>query len=332
MLRIGPRNSITDVAGITVGNAEDHGLTTGTTVIVPDEAALCAVDHRGGAIGARDTIALQPGSVGGWVHAICLSGGSAYGLDAPGGVMHALRAQGRGFEFGGALVPIVPGAIIFDLMTGENKEWDRPPWWDLGAQAFANAGPDFALGNSGAGMGATAGELKGGLGTASYSSGDYTVGAIAVSNPVGGTVIPGTNTFWAWMDEQQDEFGGQTPPAARPEALAAVPAESPSNTTLVVVATDAELDRDTALRVAIMAQDGLVRAIRPIHTPLDGDTVFVLSTAKKPKPDPMRGLMQIGAMAAGAAARAVTRGVYEAEPLAGFPSYRQTHGGSQRAG
>ena len=325
MLRTGPRNSITDVPGITVGNAEDHHLTTGATVVVPEEAALCAVDHRGGAIGARDTIGLQPGSVGGWVHAICLSGGSAFGLDAPGGVMHALRAEGKGFAFGGAQVPIVPGAIIFDLMTGDNREWDQPPWWDLGAQAYAAASADFALGNAGAGMGATALNLKGGLGTASYQSDDCIVGALAVANPVGGVVIPGTDTFWAWMDEQAGEFGGQTPPARRPEALVAKPPVSPSNTTLVVVATDAVLDRDNALRVAIMAQDGLVRAIRPIHTPFDGDTVFVISTGKRQLPDTPETLMNIGAMAAGATARAITRGVYEAESLAGYPSYREKH-------
>ena len=326
MLRIGPRNSITDVAGIAVGNAEDHDLITGATVVVPDVPAVCAVDHRGGAIGARDTIALQPGSVGGAVHSICLSGGSAYGLDAPGGVMHGLRAEGRGFEFGGALVPIVPGAIIFDLMTGDRRDWDHPPWWDLGAQAFAAAGPEFALGNAGAGMGATAMDLKGGLGTASYQTDECTVGALAVANPVGGVVIPGTNTFWAWIDEQAGEFGGQLPPVRQPEALIAAPPASPSNTTLVVVATDAILDRDAALRVAIMAQDGLVRAIRPIHTPFDGDTVFVISTARRELPDTPDAIMRLGAMAAGSVARAITRGVYEAQPLAGYPSYREKHG------
>ena len=132
MITTGPRNSITDVPGITVGNAQDHDLATGATVVVPQEPALCAVDHRGGAIGARDTIALMPGSVGGWVHAVCLAGGSAFGLDAAGGVMDRLRAQGRGFEFGGAIVPIVPSAIIFDLMVGERRDWDHPPLVETG--------------------------------------------------------------------------------------------------------------------------------------------------------------------------------------------------------
>lgn len=328
MIAIGPRNSITDVPGITVGNAEDHALVTGATVVVPDEPALCAVDHRGGAIGARDTIALMPGSVGGWVHAVCLSGGSAYGLDAAGGVMDRLRVLGRGLEFGGAIVPIVPSAIIFDLMVGERRDWDRPPWWTLGARAFENAGSDFALGNAGAGLGATAADLKGGLGTASFRASDFTIGAIAVANPVGGVVIPGTDTFWAWMLEQDGEFGGQVPPTARPGNITAAPREdpAPANTTLAVVATDAELDRDTALRLAIMAQDGMARAIRPIHGPMDGDTVFVMSTARRPKPDPTFGLMQMGALAADVTARAITRGVYAADALAGIPCYRERHG------
>ncbi|MEM7743714.1 MAG: P1 family peptidase [Pseudomonadota bacterium] len=326
MIRVGPRNSITDVPGIRVGNAEDHGLITGTTVIVPEEAALCAVDHRGGAIGARDTIALMPGSVGGWVHAICLSGGSAFGLDASGGVMDALRQEGKGFAFGGTLVPIVPSAIIFDLMVGQ-PSWDTPPWWDLGKAAYLAATTDFALGNSGAGIGATAGDLKGGLGTASFRSDDYTLGALAVVNPVGSTVIPGSDTFWAWITEQDGELGGQTPPRAQPDILKAAPWVGTPNTTLVVVATDADLDRDMALRLAIMAQDGIARAINPVHSPMDGDTVFVLSTGQKDRPDPTRGLTKLGALAADATSRAIARGVYEADALAGIPSYLDRHGG-----
>ncbi len=326
MIRVGPRNSITDVHGIRVGNAEDTDLVTGATVIVPEEASFCAVDHRGGAIGARDTIALMPGSVGGWVHAICLSGGSAFGLDASGGVMDALRQEGTGFQFGGALVPIVPSAIIFDLMVGK-PSWDTPPWWDLGKAAYLAANAEFALGNAGVGMGATAGSLKGGLGTASFQSDQYTVGAIAVANPVGSTVIPGTDTFWAWISEQDGELGGQMPPRAQPDILKAVPSVGTPNTTLVVVATDADLDRDMALRLAIMAQDGIARGINPVHTPLDGDTVFVLSTGKQPRPDPTNGLIKLGALAADATSRAIARGVYEADTLAGIPSYLDQHGG-----
>jgi L-aminopeptidase/D-esterase-like protein len=191
MIRPGPRNSITDVPGIQVGNAELPGLVTGATAVIPDRPAVAAVDVRGGGPGTRETEALAAGSTVQQVHGIVLAGGSAYGLDAAGGVMHWLRRQGRGFAIGGAVVPIVPGAIIFDLLTGGPKDWDHPPWWELGYRAATAASRDFALGNAGAGLGARAGKLKGGLGTASVQSGGITIGALAVANPVGSVVIPG---------------------------------------------------------------------------------------------------------------------------------------------
>ena len=321
----GPRNSICDVPGIRVGNAEDLELVTGTTVVLPDAPAICAVDHRGGAIGSRDTVAMMPGSVGGIAHAVCLSGGSAFGLDAAGGVMHALRAQRIGFELAGAIVPLVPSAIIFDLAFGAAPNWEHPPWWELGRQAAESAGIDFTLGNTGAGLGATAGPLKGGLGTASFQHQGYTVGAVAVANPVGGTVIPGTDTFWGWTREQSGELGRQVAPAEVPILFEPPQAKPGENTTLVVVATDAKLDRDQALRVAIMAQDGLAHAIRPVHSPLDGDTMFVLSTGTGPEIDPWHGISALGTVAADVTARAIMRGVYEADGLGGKPSYRETH-------
>ena len=321
----GPLNSICDVSGIRVGNAEDHGLLTGVTVILPEKPALCAVDHRGGAVGARDTVSMMPGSVGSVAHALCLSGGSAFGLDAAGGVMHGLRAQGRGFPIAGAVVPIVPSAIIFDLAFGDQREWAHPPWWDLGLQAFEATGIEFDLGNAGAGLGATAGRLKGGLGTASLTDGTVTIGAVAVVNPVGETVMPGTDTFWGWTRELAGETGGQKPPAHPTTPYPLPDAKPGENTTIVAVATDAQLDRDQALRVAIMAQDGLAHAIRPVHSPLDGDTVFVLSTGTAPAPEPWHGIARLGTMAADVVTRAIMRGVYEAEPLGGRPSYREAH-------
>lgn len=324
--RTGPSNSICDVPGIRVGNAEDHGLLTGTTVVLPENAATCAVDHRGGAIGARDTIGLMQGSIGGIAHALCLSGGSSFGLDAAGGAMHALRAAGQGLAFGGAVVPLVPSAIIFDLGFGPAPDWDHPPWWALGLAACEAASDSFALGNAGAGLGATAGALKGGLGTASLIHDGITIGALAVVNPVGDTVIPGTRTFWAWSRELNAEVGGQKAPGASPPTYTARPGKPGENTTLVVVATDARLDRDQAQRVAIMAQDGLAHAIRPIHSPMDGDTVFVLSTGTAPAPEPWHGVSTLGTMAADTVARAIMRGVYEAEGLAGVPSYRDLPG------
>lgn len=328
MVAVGPLNSICDVPGIRVGNAEDHDLITGVTVVVPDKAAVCAVDHRGGGTGTRDTVAMMPGMLAESANAICLSGGSAYGLDAAGGVMHVLRAQRRGFEIGPEIVPLVPSAIIFDLLAGGARNWAHPPWWELGRKAAEATSTDVPLGNHGAGLGATAGRLKGGLGTASFVTQDYTVAALAVANPVGETVIDGTNCFHAWMVEQNGEFGGQSVPDVRlPNQPMATPdSTAGANTTLVVVATDAALTRDTALRVAIMAQDGMARAVRPIHSPADGDTVFVLSTCERAAPNPISGLSMLGTLAADCVARAITRGVYEAETLAGYPSYRSAHG------
>lgn len=322
----GPLNSICDVPGFLVGHAEDSHLQTGTTVIVPGQAAVCAVDHRGGAIGSRDTVAMMPGSVGGHAHAICLSGGSAFGLDAAGGVMHGLRERRVGFEIACSVVPIVPSAIIFDLAFGGQQDWATPPWWTLGLEALNAANDQVSQGNVGAGLGATAGPLKGGVGTASMVHEDVTIGALAVVNPIGGVVMPGTHTFWAWDRVQGSEVGEQNPPSAAP-TLYGTPEGGPGeNTTLVVVATDAQLDRDQALRVAIMAQDGLAHAIRPVHSPLDGDTVFVLSTGSASAPEPWHGLSTLGTIAADVTARAIMRGVYEAESLAGVPSYRHQHG------
>ncbi len=323
MIRPGPRNSITDVPGILVGNAEAPGLVTGATAVVPERPAIAAVDVRGGGPGTRETEALAVESTVQEVHGIALSGGSAYGLDAAGGVMHWLRSQGRGFAIGGTVVPIVPGAIIFDLTLGGSKDWDHPPWWDLGYRAAQAAGEDFALGNAGAGLGARAGKLKGGLGTASVRWNGLTLGALAVVNAVGSVVIPGTRTFWAWPFELEGEFGGQTPPDAPPADLDhdfAAPAGA--NTTCMVIATDADLTRAQAKRVALMAHDGYARAIRPVHTPLDGDTVFVLATGAIPLADPVGDLARLGMLAADCAARAITRGVYEAAALAGWPAYR----------
>ncbi len=327
MIRPGPANSIADVPGIRVGNAEAAALVTGVTAVIPDHPAIAAVDVRGGGPGTRETEALAAESTVQEVHGIALSGGSAYGLDAAGGVMHWLRGQGRGFAIGDAVVPIVPGAIIFDLLTGGPKDWEHPPWWELGRKAARAAGADFALGNTGAGLGAKAGKLKGGLGTASVQWDGFTLGALAVANPVGSVVIPGTRTFWAWPFELEGEFGGQTPPGAQPANLdhdftSPAGESAGANTTCTVIATDAALTRAQAKRVALMAHDGYARAIRPVHSPLDGDTIFVLSMGVRELTDPIGDLARLGMLAADCTARAITRGVYEAAPLAGWPAYR----------
>ena len=323
MNRVGPSNSICDVPGIRVGHADDATMATGVTVVLPDKPCVAAVDHRGGGIGARDTVLLNAGSGVPVVHAITLSGGSAYGLDATGGVMHGLRLDGIGLPIKHEIVPIAPQAIIFDLLIGGPNDWDRPPWWEMGLAAYKAVTEQTALGNIGAGMGATAGPIKGGLGTASVVTPDYTVGALAVANPVGEVIVPGTNTFWGWMLERDGELGGQVPPSKPVQTHVVKNSVPGENTTLAVVATDATLTRDQAYRIAIMAQDGLAQTIRPVHSPMDGDTVFVLSTGARPFEGEGHDIMALGTLASECVARSIMRGVYEADDLHQYNSYRR---------
>lgn len=331
MIAPGPRNLITDVAGLAVGNAEDADRRTGVTVVIPDEPAVAGADVRGGGPGTREIDALDPSCLVEAIHGVVLSGGSAFGLDAAGGLQSWLAERGRGFPVGDAIVPIVPSAILFDLLNGGDKDWGiEPPYRHLARQAADAAGRDFVLGNAGAGFGATAGTLKGGLGSASLVGDGITIGALVAANPTGSTVMPGESAFWAWALEQNGELGGQPAPDAPVADLDyayALPTDRPAaNTTLAVVATDARLSRAQAERVAIMAHDGFARAIRPVHTPVDGNTVIVLATGKTELPDPVIGLARLGMMAADCTARAIARGVYEAESLGNFPSYRAEHG------
>jgi L-aminopeptidase/D-esterase-like protein len=343
MIRPGPRNLITDVAGILVGHAEDAAARSGTTVVLPEQPAVAAAKILGGAPGTREIAGLDPTCLVERVHAVVLSGGSGFGLEAAGGVAAWLATLGRGFPVGPARVPIVPSAILFDLLNGGDKAWgETPPYRRLGIEAARAAGPAFALGNAGAGLGAKAGGLKGGLGSASLVYEErgrtVTVGALAAANPVGSVVMPGSGCFWAWALEQADELGGQTPPAAplagnaldHPFPAMGEPA-LPASTTLAVIATDAALTQAQAERVAIMAHDGFARAIRPVHTPLDGDSVFVLATGQAGPVDPVAGLARLGMLAADCAARAIARGVYEARDLGDLRCYRSVHGAGQRA-
>ncbi len=328
MIRPGPRNLITDVPGIRIGNAEQTGHLTGVTIVLPDRPEVAAVDVRGGGPGTRETDALQPSALIQRIDAIALSGGSAFGLEAASGVASWLAVRGRGFQVGAARIPIVPAAILFDLLDGAPKEWGQlPPYRGLAMAACDAAGEDFELGNAGAGMGATAGALKGGLGSVSAQGDDgLMVGALAAANPVGSVVMPGQSTLWAWMLEQNDELGGQKPPdgPVSPDPDLPDMLRAAANTTLVVVAVGQPLTRAQAQRVAIMAQDGIARAVRPAHTPYDGDTVFVLSTGDGYPTGPAE-LARIGALAADCTARAIARGVYEAEPAAGHPSWRSKY-------
>lgn len=321
------RNLITDVPGFKVGHAHDANIMTGTTVILPDVAAVCGVDVRGGGPGTRETDALSPENLVDAIDAIVLSGGSVYGLAAADGVASLLGSQGRGFGLmdlpGVPKSPVVPAAILYDLANGGDKQWGQtPPYRDLGIQALQAAAHDFGLGAVGAGFGARAGALRGGLGSASHTTEDgFHVGAIVAVNCFGSVIMPGSDAFWAWPLEQNGEAGGVRPdpglivaPDDWGQAKANPATAGRTNTTIACVATDVALTPAQAKRVAQMASAGLARAIRPIFAPFDGDVVFALSTAQQKLPEPTAfHLARIGALAADCLARAVMRGVYAAQ-------------------
>jgi len=327
------RNLITDVPGVRVGNAQNAQLASGVTVVLFDEPAIASIDVRGGGPGTRETDLLDPQMAVPHIDAITLSGGSAYGLDAASGAQAYLREQGRGYQVGAARVAIVPGAILFDLLNGGDKDWGRyPPYRELAYAAAASAGPDFALGSVGAGTGATTVNLKGGLGSASALTPDgFIVGALAAVNAAGSVVVGDGPWFWAAPFEDNGEFGGRGFPSPMPPGAleARTKGALRQNTALVVVATDAALTKAQAKRLAVTAQDGLARASYPVHTSLDGDVVFAAATGAKPLADPTFAFMRLGAIAANVVARAVARGVYEATalPFAGaLPSWRDKFG------
>jgi len=334
MAEPGPRNLITDVPGLLVGQAEDAAGISGTTVVLAETPAVAAVDVRGGAPGSRETELLDPAALVGAVDAIVLSGGSAFGLDAAAGVMAGLAAMGRGFAVRDVLVPIVPAAILFDLGFPGRRRWAaEPPYRRLGAEALASARREFRLGNAGAGLGAKSGRLKGGIGSASLRlGGGETIGALVAVNSWGAPVRPDCGRLWAAELALAGEIPPQPAPPAQPldaEDFSACAAAQPgANTTIAVVATDLPIDRIGCRRLAIMAQDGLAQAIRPAHTPFDGDTVFALSVAPAgaAAADPPR-LARLGAAAASCLARAIMRAIIEATPLGGLPSWRQRWGG-----
>src|ERR1700751_3154076 len=313
------RNLLTDVPGVLVGNAGDPKVGSGVTVILLESPVTASVDVRGGGPGTRETALLDPAQTVEGIDAITLAGGSAFGLDAASGVQAWLREQGRGFGVRTARVPIVPAAILFDLLSGGDKDWGRyPPYRELGHAAAAAASVDFALGSVGAGTGAPTVNRKGGMGSASAVTAEgHIVGALAAVNAVGSVTIGDGPWFWAAPFERAGEFGGLGWPASFSEqALKPVTKGSASqSTTLVVVATDAVLRKTQAKRLAVMAQSGLSRAIYPVHTPLDGDVVFAAATGRRPLGEPHLGLTGLGAVAANVVARAIARGVFAARAL-----------------
>ena len=315
-----PHNLVVDVAGVRVGNAHDARVASGVTAVVFDTANVASAVTHGGAPGSRDTTLLEPEMTVSGVDAVLLTGGSAFGLDAAGGALSVLRSAGRGLTVGSVKVPIVAQAITFDLLNGGDKDWSRmPPYWDLGWQATqeATAAP-FKLGTAGGGYGATTVLYKGGLGSASASTASgFIVAAIVVVNAVGSVTVGDGPHFWAAPWEVGAEFGGLGSPGhVTPQDLRMrIKGGSPPSTTIALVATDAILTKAQAKRLAIMADDGLARAIRPAHTPTDGDTVFAVATLKRPMREGGSDLTEIGLAAADCLARAIARGVYEASAL-----------------
>lgn len=323
--RPGPLNLITDVAGLTVGHATDAAVETGVTTLVCGAAWRAGVDVRGGGPGLRETESLAPENLVGRADAIVLSGGSVFGLAAADGVAAVLSARGVGLALkpGAPAIPIVPAAVLHDLGNRGDKAWGlEPPYRRLGMASLEAAAIDFEMGSVGAGRGAMAGLLKGGVGSTSLDlGGGLIVGALAAVNCVGSAMTPGNEAYWAWPFEIDGEFGGVRPsghrdasdPAPDESRLSALGRLQPgANTTLAVVAVSADLTTAECKRLAMMAQDGLARAVRPAHTPFDGDVVFALASGAVGLGEGNDRAVQIarlGSAAADCLARAIARGV-----------------------
>lgn len=325
-------NLITDVAGIRVGHAHDARLASGVTAVLFDPEAVVSVAVMGGAPGTRETDLLEPDKMAPAVHGLVLSGGSAYGLDAAGGVQAHLRETGIGFPVGPVRVPLVPQAISFDLLNGGDKEWGRfSPYRDLGYAAAAAAGRSFDLGTAGGGFGATTANLKGGIGSASaVTPFGHTVGALVIVNAIASAVIGDGPHFWAAPFEEGDEFGGLgVPPRLTPDHRRLTWKGATPATTIALAATDAALTKAQAKRLALAAHGGLARGLRFAHAVFDGDTVFAAATGRRPLSEDPADLITLTALATDCLTRAIARGVYEATALpvpGALPAWRERFG------
>ena len=334
----GSNNLITDVSGVQVGHAEDYKIGTGVTVITGDNPFSAAVDVRGGGPGTRETDMLSLENSIGRADAIVLSGGSAYGLDASSEIQDLLRDDGKGYQLGKAIIPLVPSAVIFDLNINDNphvnKIGHRSPWRNLANQAYKSCSNNFLLGSYGAGCGATTATLKGGQGSSSwkqkYSNGqEYTVGAIVINNAVGNPLLNEGPSFLSGYLEINKEFGGYGTSSENFDhvirskrlpcsiGIADTFNEISSNTVIGVVATDAPLSRANLKRLAIMAHDGIAKSLSPAHTPMDGDTIFAISTNQNYKKSELDNIdiLAMGSRISDCVARACNRAVYEAVSL-----------------
>lgn len=339
MLQPGNTNSLTDVHGILVGHHTDKNAVSGTTVVICPNGAVAGVDVRGAAPGTRETDLLAPENLVQSVQAICLSGGSVYGLAAADGVVRHLADRSLGFPLGdGQVAPIVPAAVLYDLGRGPSFRPSVDAAWGEFACRDAHAGP-VATGTVGAGTGAVSGGIKGGLGTASVvlASG-ITVGALTAVNSLGSTIDPATGLFWESRLAIGDEFGAAIRmPARLPAPQPAAPAR---NTTLAVVATDAALSKVQATKIAMMAHDGLARAIRPAHTMFDGDIVFCMATGRQALPaaagvfdaPAAAAINDLGQAAADCLTRAIIRAIIDAESIGPLTAHRDLTGLSTSPG
>tara|TARA_B100000963_G_C22523898_1_gene624364 strand:- start:86 stop:1090 length:1005 start_codon:yes stop_codon:yes gene_type:complete len=325
MMQPGPKNLITDVPGILVGNSHDKKIKTGVTVLKGNQPLVTSYWVMGGAPGTRDTDLLAPDKTIKSVDALVLSGGSAFGLDAASGVVDKLKENGQGLEVAGHTVPLVPAAILFDLSNGGDKKWDNNPYPNLGKQAYENLNSEFELGSAGAGYGAQGATMKGGLGSASFKlSSGITVGALVAVNPAGDATDETGRHFWAAPFEVGNEFGGFEAPSggSYPKSFkrsGLFPLEDRANTTIGIVATDANLTKAQAQRLATSAHDGIARAIVPSHLPYDGDLIFASSTKELSLKDEIYDLAEICHAASLCMARAIARGVYNADDLPDDP-------------
>ncbi|MEX2318209.1 MAG: P1 family peptidase [Bauldia sp.] len=325
------RNLLTDVAGLKVGNADDARVKTGVTVVLCERPAVASVHVMGGAPATRETDLLAPENTVQEIDAVVLSGGSAFGLEAAGGVVAGLREAGRGLPVGDIRIPIVPAASCFDMLNGGDKDWGATaPYAALGRAALAAAADNFAIGTAGAGFGATTVNLKGGLGSASMRlDNGTTVAALVAVNAVGQATVGDTGHFWAAPFEVGDEFGGRGWPSPFPGDATRLRYKGEArmaNTTIAVVATDASLSKAEARRLAVMAHDGFAHALWPSHTPSDGDLVFAVATARSAAAVNM---IELGAAGAATMARAIARAVFAATPSPGdaVPTWHDRFGG-----
>lgn len=334
----GPRNLITDITGLKVGNCSDEQLKSGVTSLVCETENTASVHVMGGAPGTRETDLLRVENTVQSVDAIILSGGSAFGLDAAGGAQSALRELGRGFQIREHRIPVVPAAIIFDLSNGGNKDWGKfSPYRELGYQAIRNAAPDFYIGSHGCGTGALVGGpgtgLKGGLGSAStVLPNGISIGALIAVNSLGAATVGNSRNFWAAPFEIGDEFGGLGWANVSSEESREIRIKFRdnislgTNTVIGIIATDAKLSKAQCKKLAISAHDGIARAIWPAHTQFDGDLLFGLATGTSQIVPDLEEQLDLGAIAASTVSRAIARGIFAAtsKPDDLFPTWAKS--------